>query len=202
MSTPASHPRPLPIRPRPAAGESTASYIARLAQANHLRPRHLYHYLRDTEAGSGAVRLDRLAALAGRTPPALERALTDPARRRADLFARIRHDAHHQGLSIRALAGRHGVTRPTVRQALASPTPAPRKKPPPRASRLDPYKDAIDAILRSDSDTPTRPPHTIRQVHDRLETEHGMAGVSYTVVRNYIRRNHRGTMTDQGTSRR
>jgi hypothetical protein len=31
-------PCPLPIRPRPMTGESPASYLRRLARANHLRP--------------------------------------------------------------------------------------------------------------------------------------------------------------------
>lgn len=186
MTTPAGHPRPLPIRPRPAAGETTTSYIDRLAHANHLHPGYLHRYLRDTAAGGSAIRLDRLAALAGRTPPALERALTDPARRRAALFAAVRHDAHHETLTIRALADRHGVGRNTVRKALASPTPAPRRKPPPRGSRLDPFKDAIDAMLRSDLDAPSRPAHTVQRVFDRLEAEHGMTDVSYSRVRDYI----------------
>ena len=37
----ASRPAPLPIRPRPAAGEPVSSYIRRLATANHLRPSYL-----------------------------------------------------------------------------------------------------------------------------------------------------------------
>lgn len=30
--------RPLPVRPRPKPGESTDSYVRRLARANHLKP--------------------------------------------------------------------------------------------------------------------------------------------------------------------
>ena len=57
--------RPLPIRPGPVSGESTFSYIRRLAVANHLRPMHLRRYLTDPGTGGG-FRLGWLAVLAGR----------------------------------------------------------------------------------------------------------------------------------------
>lgn len=38
-------PRPLPFRPRPMAGDTVASYVRRLARANHLRPGYLHRYL-------------------------------------------------------------------------------------------------------------------------------------------------------------
>ena len=37
--------RPLPVRPRPRPGETTATYIQRLAHANHLPARYLRRYL-------------------------------------------------------------------------------------------------------------------------------------------------------------
>ena len=46
---------------------------------------------------------------------------------RVELFAAIRRDARREELSIRALADRHGVHRRTVRAALASALPPPRK---------------------------------------------------------------------------
>lgn len=131
-------PRALSIRPRPQAGETPASYIRRLARANHLRTAYLNRYLRDPSQ-SGQVRLDWLAVLAARPVTSLERAFTGtpqrhrprPGRRRnskADLFAAIRQDAGQSGRSVRALADRYGVHRRTVHQALASPIPAPRKQ--------------------------------------------------------------------------
>ena len=68
--------RPLPIRPRPVSGESTFSYIRRLAMANHLRPMHLRHYLKDPGPGGG-IRLSWLATLAGRPVTSLQHALAD-----------------------------------------------------------------------------------------------------------------------------
>ena len=46
---------------------------------------------------------------------------------RVDVFAAIRRDARVEELSIRELARRHHVGRATVRQALASPEPPPKK---------------------------------------------------------------------------
>jgi hypothetical protein len=42
---------------------------------------------------------------------------------RVELFEQIRRDRDREGLSIRALAERHGVHRRAVRQALGSPVP-------------------------------------------------------------------------------
>ncbi len=193
MTADAGPPRPLPIRPRPMTGESPASYLRRLARANHLRPAYLRRYLR--EPGSpDTIKLGWLAVLAGRSLPALERALTgdqaSPARQhprqagKRGLFAAIRRDARDNGLSIRALADRHGVHRRTVRQALASPWPAPRKIPQ-RQSRLDPFKNVIDTMLSSPQPA-QKAPLTATQIHARLISEHGMTGVSYSTVRDYV----------------
>jgi hypothetical protein len=61
------------------------------------------------------------------------------------------------------------VHRHTVRQALASPWPEPRKNYE-RRSKLDPSKDAIDTML-SAPETAEQAPLTARQVHDRLVGE-------------------------------
>src|SRR3954449_8547808 len=53
---------------------------------------------------------------------------------RVELFEAIRRDARVEGLSIRELADRHQVHRRTVRQALDSALPPPRKTYPPRST--------------------------------------------------------------------
>jgi pyruvate/2-oxoglutarate dehydrogenase complex dihydrolipoamide acyltransferase (E2) component len=200
MAPAASPPRPLPIRPRPMTGESPASYLRRLARANHLRPGYLRRYLRQP-GSEGTIRLGWLAILAARPLPVLERALASPASgpgrnpglarrqtRQADkprLFAAIRGDARDNGLSIRALADRHGVHRRTVRQALASPWPAPRKSYE-RRSKLDPFKGTIDAMLLCGPGTAEQDPPTAKQIYDRLVSQHEMTGVSYSTVRDYV----------------
>ncbi|WP_412519857.1 hypothetical protein K8Z49_17810 [Actinomadura madurae] len=77
-----------------------------------------------------------------------------------EMFAAIRRDSRREGLSVRALAKKYRVHRRTVREALASAFPAPRKKPPPRSSRLDPFKPVIDQILWTDLDAPRKQRHT------------------------------------------
>jgi hypothetical protein len=187
---------PLPIRPRPAAGEPVSSYVRRLARANHLRPSYLHGYLAGPPDYLPAISPQRLAALSGRPAAVLERTLTgltrpgrvadtpgQPARRvtraagKPGLFAAIRRDAH-DGHSIRALAARHRVHRRTIRQALAGPVPPPRKTPQ-RTSALDRLHGPIMAMLTADPAVP------VRQVWERLLDEHD-AAISYARVRDYV----------------
>lgn len=106
---------------------------------------------------------------------------------RVELFAAIRRDARVEELSIRELAKRHGVHRRTVRQALVSATPPTRKAPIRSSPRLDPFKDAIDDMLRSDLDAPRKQRHTATRILARLVDEHGATGLSYSTVRDYVR---------------
>src|ERR1700731_4145282 len=62
---------------------------------------------------------------------------------RVELYAAIRRDARREDLGIRELAARHGVHRRTVRQALASPIPPPRK---PRSFPA-PGLDAVNTVI-------------------------------------------------------
>jgi len=70
--------RPLPIRARPRPAETVASYVVRLARANHLQPSHLHAYLCGPPDWHGAPDLGRLAVLCGRPLSVLQRALTSP----------------------------------------------------------------------------------------------------------------------------
>jgi hypothetical protein len=186
--------RALPIEVRPRPAETVESYLRRLAAANHLRPSYLRRYLAGPPSWAGAIRPDRLAALAGRPLETLRRALRDldppprPAptyrrehRRRADkpaLFAAIRHDAQTEMLSERALAARYRVHPRTIKQALASPIPPP---PAGRPSRLDPLQDLINMILRTDPDIPAW------QIWEQI-TDDIAINVSYSSVRDYVTR--------------
>ncbi|MET8981660.1 IS21 family transposase [Streptomyces sp. NPDC004539] len=103
------------------------------------------------------------------------------------VFARIRRDSREEGLSIRALAKRHRVSRRIVRQALASPVPPPRKRPVRTSPTLGPYHELIDAWLRADMNAPVKQRHTARRITDRLAEEHGCKA-TYGAVRSYIYR--------------
>lgn len=71
---------------------------------------------------------------------------------KVDLFAAIRRDSR-AGLSVGGLARKCQVSRRTV-------WPAARNPMSPRPSKLDPFKQVIDGILRADLDADRKP--TIR----------------------------------------
>jgi transposase len=106
---------------------------------------------------------------------------------RVEQFELIRRDRDREGLSIRALAERHGVHRRVVRQALASPLPPVKRAPVSRpAPRLGAYRAVIDAWLVADREAPRKQRHTARRIHQRLVDEHG-AEVAEVTVRQYVR---------------
>lgn len=188
-------PPPLPVRVRPAAGETIDSYIRRLARANHLRPSLLQVYVRNPDVPTGAIRLRRLAAASGSTLTALTRALTgltpaseahrpppspaeSQAARKARLFGIIRNDAA-RGMSIRQIAGRRHVHRRMVRQALAEPAgPPPRKQATRPARATDPIRDVLGKLAGE--------PLTIWEIWTTVTDEHD-SDASYAAVRDYIR---------------
>ncbi|HEY3603156.1 MAG TPA: IS21 family transposase [Sporichthyaceae bacterium] len=105
---------------------------------------------------------------------------------RVELFEEIRRDARRDGLSIRALADKHGVHRRTVRQALEAALPPKRKTPTRVAPKMDPVKPLIEEMLRQDLDAPKKQRHTARRILDRLIDEHGVGDICYSSVREYV----------------
>jgi transposase len=106
---------------------------------------------------------------------------------RVEQFEQIRRDREREGLSIRALAARHGVHRRAVRQALASAVPPVKRVPVGRpAPKLGPYRAIIDEWLAADRDAPRKQQHTAKRVWSRLVDEHG-AQVAQSTVRDYVR---------------
>jgi transposase len=102
-------------------------------------------------------------------------------------FEQIRRDRDREGLSIRALAQRHGVHRRAVRQALASPLPPVKRTPVRRpAPKLGAFRAVIDSWLEADREAPRKQRHTAKRIHQRLVDEHG-AEVAEVTVRQYVR---------------
>ena len=108
------------------------------------------------------------------------------ARSKVELFEAIRRDERRDGVSIRALADRHGVHRRTVRQALDNAVPPERKTPVRAAPKLDPAKPLIDAMLIVDLTAPRKQRHPARRVLARLVEEHQMSDLTYSAVRDYV----------------
>jgi transposase len=102
-------------------------------------------------------------------------------------FEQIRRDREREGLSIRALADRHGVHRRAVRQALESAVPPAKRAPVSRpAPKLGPYRAVIDEWLLADRAAPRKQRHTGKRIHQRLVDERG-ADVAEVTVRQYVR---------------
>ena len=101
-------------------------------------------------------------------------------------FEQIRRDHAREGLSIRALARRHGVHRRAVRQALESALPPAKRTPRGRpAPALGAYRAVVDEWLIADRQAPRKQRHTARRVWQRLVAEHG-AVVSERQVARYV----------------
>jgi transposase len=106
---------------------------------------------------------------------------------RMELFEQIRRDRDREGLSIRALAVRHGVHRRAVRQALVSALPPVKRCPVGRpAPKLGAYRGVIDGWLEGDREAPPKQRHTAKRIWQRLVDEYG-ADVAETTVRDYVR---------------
>jgi len=116
---------------------------------------------------------------------------------RVQLFEDIRRDARCEGLSIRALADRHGVHRRTVRAALESPIPPPRKRPVRIAAKLERFKTLIDDMLVTDLTAPRKQRHTTKRIWTRLVDEHGCEA-SYSSVRDYVARRRPEIVAESG----
>jgi transposase len=101
-------------------------------------------------------------------------------------FERIRRDRREEGLSIRALARRHGVHRRAVRQALVSALPPPKRVPPRAAPAIGPHAATIRRWLVEDQAGPRKQRHTARRIWERLVDEED-ATLSEPTVRRYVR---------------
>lgn len=107
-------------------------------------------------------------------------------RSKVELFERIRRDSRLEGLSIRALAHRHGVHRRMVREALASAVPAERKTPQRMATVLTvAHRATVRSWLVADRSAPPKQRHTARRVWQRLVDERG-ALVAESTVRGFV----------------
>lgn len=107
-------------------------------------------------------------------------------RSRVVLFEQIRRTRRDEpDVSVRELARRFGTHRRTVREALVSAVPAPRKPVERVSPVLDEWKPTIDEWLAADREMPRKQRHTARRVWQRLVAEHN-AQVGESTVRRYV----------------
>jgi transposase len=104
-----------------------------------------------------------------------------------ELYGRVRHACHVEGLSQREAARRFGIHRNTVRKMLAfSVPPGYRRATPPGRPKLGAVTAIIDQILAADRSAAPKQRHTAKRIFERLRAEHGYAG-GYTSVKDYVR---------------
>src|SRR3954468_3365826 len=104
-----------------------------------------------------------------------------------ELYGRVRHACHVEGLSQREAARRFGIHRNTVRKMLSfAVPPGYRRTKPPLRPKLEAFTAVIDAILEADRSAPSKQRHTAKRIYERLRAEHGFAG-GYTTVKDYVR---------------
>lgn len=191
---------PLPVRVRPRPGEHIASFVRRLARANHLKPSYLHMILSGPPNWFGAPQPDRLAALSGISELVLQRTLARPSselivlrpepgqseaeRSRAQLLLRIRRDGEGRGLTVRSLAARHQASRRTVRKALNTPEPSPEVITCHRPRVVERHSHLIDPMLEEGGLLP-------KQIWVRLIDDHDITiGFTLTFIVNYAREWH------------
>jgi transposase len=110
--------------------------------------------------------------------------------RKVELFEVIRRDHAVYGWGVRRLSRVHHVGRGTVRQALSTALPPPRRAPRREAPLLGPAKPFIEAVLEADRQAPRKQRHTAHRIWERIRSELGIE-VAESTVRKYVGRRKR-----------
>lgn len=108
-----------------------------------------------------------------------------------DLYRRVRHACHVDGMSKSEAARLFGIDRKTVAKILKhSVPPGYRRSKPPARPKLDPFIAIVDQILVDDKSQLKKQRHTAKRIFERLRDEHGFTG-GLTIVTDYVREKKR-----------
>ena len=105
----------------------------------------------------------------------------------------IRRKVLVEGISKRQICREYHLAHKTLQKILAHAEPLPYRQEIVRPkTKLGPYQDVIDEILRRDRDAPVKQRHTALRIFHRLRDEYGYEG-SYTQVKVLVSRHKRHT---------
>jgi transposase len=108
-------------------------------------------------------------------------------REKVELFEQIRREYEFGVGTIKGVAGKLGVHRRMVRQALADAQPPQRKRTKRERPVVGPLIGFIDAILEADRRAPRKQRHTAHRIWRRILAEQPAQKVAEVTIRQYVR---------------
>jgi transposase len=111
-------------------------------------------------------------------------------RNKVELFEEIRREYEFGVGTIAGVAQQFGVHRRTVRQAIQSALPPPRKVSQRKCPKLDGVRAFMDDILQADQQVPRKQRPTARRIYLRLREELPAQAIAERTVRQYVQAWH------------
>jgi len=108
-------------------------------------------------------------------------------RAKVELFEQIRREYEFGVGTINGVAGKLGVHRRMVRQALVDAQPPARKQPERERPVLRPLLPFVDRILEADRKAPRKQRHTAHRIWQRVLVERPECRVAESTIRRYVR---------------
>jgi len=107
-------------------------------------------------------------------------------RAKVELYEQIRREYEFGVGTIVGVAKKLGVHRRTVRDAIASALPKPRKKTERRRWKMQAAAAFVDAVLEADRKAPRKQRHTAHRIWERIQRELPECQIGERTVRHYV----------------